>query len=66
MSVQNGKVYRCVITIVLDDFVLFKYCCNNRLHGVNICPKMACGFLRFGQPSKSLFSKINIKLIFRP
>ena len=30
MSVQNGKVYQCVITIVLDDFVLLEYCVNNR------------------------------------
>ena len=66
MSAQNGKVYWCVITIVLDNFFLFKYCVNNRIHGVKIGLKMACDVLRFGQPSKSLFSKINIKLIFRP
>ena len=60
MSVQNGKVYQCVITIVLDDFVLLKYCVNNRIHGVKICPKMACGFLRFGQPSKSFFTKTSL------
>ena len=32
MSVQNGKVYQCVITMVLDDFVLLKYCVNNRIY----------------------------------
>ena len=60
MSVQNGKAYQCVITIVLDDFVVLKYCVNNRIHSVKICPKMACGFLRFGQPSKSFFIKTSL------
>ena len=57
MSVQNGKVYRCVITIVSDDFFLFKYCVNNRIHVVKSGPKTACDVLRFGQPLKSFFIK---------
>ena len=64
MSVQNGKVYPCVIIIVLDDLFLLKYCVNNRIHGVKMGMKMTCDVLRFGRPSKSFFSQNKYKTHF--